>query len=266
MLRAAYATTDACILPLSTRYTATLAAEVLVSEPTEPMEIDLEVEEPEGKEIRLPCPSCANVTFHRVVVSARLSEWYRLEGYHQTSWYQVVQCQGCRTLSFRKVTSDNDSFFYDEMKGEHIPVERESLFPPRVNGRRQLVGAYLLPFTVYSIYKETVVSLANDSPILAGIGIRALVEAVCKERKASGRTLEKQIDDLVIQGVLTSDGAEILHSLRLMGNLAAHEAKPHTESEILIGLDVVENLLDTVYLIPRKADSLPKRQSGSSAI
>lgn len=229
------------------------------------IDIDLEIENLDNNETRLPCPSCTNVSFHRVVVSAKLDKFHEREGYHQTSRYQVVQCQGCKDLSFRVLTVDNHSYFYDERTGEPIQAQHESLFPPRVKGRRQLSGSHLLPFTVSSIYKETATALANESPILAGIGIRALVEAVCTERSASGHSLEKQIDDLVQQGVLTSPGAEILHSLRLMGNLAAHEAKPHTEGELLVGMDVVENLLNSVYLIPKKAASLPRRESGQSA-
>ena len=51
--------------------------------------------------------------------------------------------------------------------------------------------------------------------------MRALVEAVCMEKSASGNNIEKRIDDLVNKGVLTTEGADILHSIRLIGNKAA---------------------------------------------
>jgi hypothetical protein len=60
-------------------------------------------------------------------------------------------------------------------------------------------------------------------------------------------------------GVLTNDGATILHSLRNMGNDAAHEVKPHREEELKVAFDVVENLLESVYLLPLKAKKLPKK-------
>ena len=229
------------------------------------MEVDISIEEPKDEDLRLPCPACTASTFHKVLLSAKRSERFDPAGYHVDIWFQVVQCQGCRTLSFRRLVVDSDDYQYDQIAGEYVAVERESLYPSRVEGRRQLPDAHYLPFTVSSLYKETLAALANDSPILAGIGIRALVEAVCKERNASGRNLEKRIDDLVTLGVLTASGSEILHSLRLVGNEAAHEAKPHTKNELLVGMDVVENLLNTVYLIPKKADSLPKRQTDQSA-
>ena len=91
--------------------------------------------------------------------------------------------------------------------------------------------------------------------------MRAIVETVCKDRNAKGRSLELQIDDLVTQGVMTKDGAGILHSLRLMGNAAAHEVKPHRAEDLRVAMDVVEHVLVGVYLIPKRAAKLPRRTS-----
>ena len=229
------------------------------------MEIDIQTQEPGDQDLRLACSTCSSSTFHKVLASVKRSEWFDPAGYHVDMWFQVVQCQGCKNLSFRRLVIDHEDFQFNQLTQEYEAAERESLYPSRVEGRRQLPDAHYLPFTVSSLYKETLTALANDSPILAGIGLRALVEAVCKERNASGGNLESKIDDLVTQGVLTASGSEILHSLRIVGNKAAHEAKPHSKNELLIGMDVVENLLNTVYLIPKKADTLPKRQSSQTA-
>jgi hypothetical protein len=60
-------------------------------------------------------------------------------------------------------------------------------------------------------------------------------------------------------GVLTKENADILHSLRNMGNDAAHLVIPHSEEELNVAFDVVENLLYSVYLLPLKAKKLPKK-------
>ncbi len=60
-------------------------------------------------------------------------------------------------------------------------------------------------------------------------------------------------------GVLTTDGPSNLHCLRIMGNQAAHEVKPHSEADLSIAFDVVEHLLEGVYILPKKATKLPKR-------
>ena len=67
------------------------------------------------------------------------------------------------------------------------------------------------------IYKEAIVALTNHAPILAGLGLRALLETVCKERSATGDTLFKKIDSLVASKVLTPTSATILHKIRTLG-------------------------------------------------
>jgi len=65
------------------------------------------------------------------------------------------------------------------------------------------------------------------------------------------------------KGVLTTEGAEILHSTRLLGNLAAHEVKAHSIEELSAAMDVAEHLLTSVYVLPKRALSLPKRKKRS---
>jgi hypothetical protein len=93
------------------------------------------------------------------------------------------------------------------------------------------------------------------------MGIRALVEAVCNERAASGKDLASKIDSLASIGLLTADSTEFLHGLRLMGNDAAHEAKRYSEDDLLLALEVAEHLLTNAYIIPARAKKLPKRRS-----
>ncbi len=93
----------------------------------------------------------------------------------------------------------------------------------------------------------------NEQSVLAGVGIRTLIEAVCKNKKTLGTDLFRQIDGLVSQGLLTAEGAKILHKIRSLGNAAAHEIKPHTPEQLGLALDVVEHLLQGVYVLPHHA-------------
>lgn len=64
-----------------------------------------------------------------------------------------------------------------------------------------------------------------------------------------------KIDYLVKQGVLTTEGATILHKIRTLGNNAAHEVKPHDYVELGLALDVIDHLLQGVYILPYHANS-----------
>jgi hypothetical protein len=176
-----------------------------------------------------------------------------------TIWedFQIVQCRGCDSLSFRKDFRSTDEFGVGEERGGEILLGHEEIYPPRVVGRPIVDRFHLLPHEVKAIYLETHKALCSQQPVLTGIGIRALIETVCKERVIPGRNLAERIDGLVDAGVLTKSGAEILHKLRTMGNLAAHEVRPHSESELGMAFGVVDHLLLGVYILPSMSNSLP---------
>jgi hypothetical protein len=70
------------------------------------------------------------------------------------------------------------------------------------------------------------------------------------------RHLEDKIDALVELGVLAPKQAEFLNVHRFLGNDAAHEMTPPPASEIIAALDILENLLRTIYELPHVAAGL----------
>lgn len=129
----------------------------------------------------------------------------------------------------------------------YVDSERHLLFPPRLEGRRRLDLS--LPPEVEAIYTETYWALCGDSPILAGIGIRAIVEIVCRKKGARKGSLERKIDRLVDLGVLSKNDAKALHRLRDLGNYAAHEVKAPTDESLDIAMNVAEHLLRQIFYL-----------------
>lgn len=74
--------------------------------------------------------------------------------------------------------------------------------------------------------------------------------------------LEQRIEGLVSQGVLTKDGAELLHGLRIMGNQAALEVKPYSMQDLNTAMDVIDYVLTGVYILSEKAADLPRHGTG----
>lgn len=206
---------------------------------------------------RLACENCLTETRHTVLVSVDVSGQALDWDYYFNEKFQIVQCLGCETISFCKRHSNSEEVFWDEEESKEIVLDRVEVYPSRVAGRRKLWRVQFLPPDVLRIYEETHTALCNKQPVLAGIGIRALVETVCKEKAAAGGNLEKKIDSLVDMKVLTEAGARTLHNLRILGNLAAHEVKPQSEEKLGIAMDVIEHLLNDVYILPKMAEKLP---------
>ena len=212
-------------------------------------------------EIWIACSQCATHTAHKVVSAISYNTGYDTghDIIHYWGICQIVMCQGCKECSFRKVTWDSETLGYDSKYNSPVPIEKEEVFPNRRAGRKPIVDMWRVPEPIRSIYKETDQALSNNQYILTGIGVRSIVEAICKDKQSSGKKLEEMIDDLVTKGVLTQEGAEILHSTRLMGNKAAHEVKVHSGDELATAMEVVEHLMIGAYILPKKASELPKR-------
>lgn len=217
------------------------------------------VKSPQGRDVWLPCGTCGNVTCHHAITLVETSDSSPDGDIQVWSEYMTVQCGGCKSVSFCVQSScSEDRIFNPETEKEELVVTSR-VYPNRIAGRAQLEHAYLLPHVIYKVYEETRSALASDQPVLAGIGIRAIIETVCKDRAAAGKDLMQKIDDLAAKGVVTLDGAKILHSLRFMGNEAAHEVKAHSQADLLTALDVAEYLLKGVYILPKLASDLPKK-------
>lgn len=170
--------------------------------------------------------------------------------------HQIIQCLGCKTISFRKASSNSEDWVQTSYDGDGEYVVDESIYPSRVDGIKGLGDdTHYLPTNVRRIYDETLQALSNQSPVLAGIGLRALLETVCKEKSATGHDLLKKIDSLVSASVLTPASAAILHKIRTLGNLAAHEVKPHSDRQLGLAMNIVEHLLKDVYILPKQAES-----------
>jgi hypothetical protein len=220
-----------------------------------------ETEIPDLKISAIPCGSCDRETRHKVLAETKV-HWEYGQGMVDV-WcnYQIVQCQGCLTISFCDISACSDDEIYEGDGTSYLPEIRK-FYPSRIAGRPQMQEVQLLPFGVQQIYEEAHGALCAELQIMAGFGIRAIVEAVCKEREVRGSNLKERIDSLADAGFITPEGAKIFHHLRFMGNAAAHDMKAHAPSEMNAAFDVIEYLLQGVYVLPRQAEMLPRRKDG----
>jgi hypothetical protein len=210
---------------------------------------------------RVVCRSCKASTWHEVLRSFKVHN-HEEEGESPGHIaYMVLRCRGCNSdISFGMETYDAYEQYQHQQNSP--PWEEYSppivLYPNRMEGRPPIAYSEHLPQQVRSIYTEAHAALCSNLPVLAGVGLRGIVETVCKDQKAKGRNLEKKIHSLKKLGLIPASGATVLHSLRFMGNKAAHEATAHTVEELQRAFEVVEYLLSGVYIIPKRAESLPK--------
>lgn len=91
-------------------------------------------------------------------------------------------------------------------------VKFEDYYPNPEKSRTGLSDDHLLPEKLQRIYTETLSALNGNNPVLTGIGLRAIIETVCKDQAATGKTLYYQINSLVEQSVITKEGQKYFTS------------------------------------------------------
>jgi Domain of unknown function (DUF4145) len=217
--------------------------------------IKYQINKTEAEEYSLLCIKCSGKTAHKVISSLGVYGDEEHMGAFICGWTtenQIVQCLGCKSISFRIASTNSED--YDPEDG--TPWIQEILFPSRVEGIKGLGSqTRYLPLNIRRIYDETLIALSSNAPVLAGIGLRALLETVCKEKQAHGKNLQEKIDSLSKAGALTPNSAAILHRIRTLGNAAAHEVKPHNNKQLSLAMDIVEHLLKDVYILPKQVES-----------
>jgi hypothetical protein len=233
-----------------------------------------------NQERLIDCVGCNHTTSHRVLKSANISGQDDENG---VSWwvdYEIIQCNGCKNISFLHRTTSTEDIDYNT--GQLLPYIR--VYPQRVSGRKPLEDNFALPDKVRSIYQETHQALCSQQPILTQIGVRALLEAICDdrylaqeladtyrmiqifepsdddERKKYGEvterlrrtSLDKKINHLRDTGILTAEWADIMHEIRLAGNDAAHRGETQTFQVSAAQMEAIEHLLNGIYILPKR--------------
>ena len=196
------------------------------------------------------CRTCGRETHHSVL--AEHSESYRGDDVCDID-HQIVICRGCDTISFRKVYSDLESGYPDENGEWDIPVEI-TIYPKPLEGHQELQDLYVVPIIVKKVYSEILLAIQEEANVLAGLGLRAAIEAVCNDQNIAGKNLEVRISKLATEGLISKKDAERLHGIRFMGNDAAHDIKAPKDEALRVALQIVEHLIASVYILEKKAN------------
>jgi hypothetical protein len=211
------------------------------------------VQKVDSKKIWVACQRCEKETQHQPLTKVTESDESPDGDIQVWNDYLTLVCGGCNTISFCIASKCSEG--RDPYTGE-FDVSYQ-LHPSRVAGRPQMRAVRSLPHAIYQIYQETHEALCSKKPILAGIGIRAILESLCKVKGVVGRNLEIKIDNLAEMGLIARDSANFLHRIRSLGNKAAHEVAAHSDLELAAAMEIVEQLLQAVFVLPVLASSLP---------
>ncbi|WP_159453546.1 DUF4145 domain-containing protein [Geoanaerobacter pelophilus] len=166
-------------------------------------------------------------------------------------------CAGCDSgtleeyyvfdITYNDFASPVDSQYYPERKELHVEDKKFKQLPEKLN----------------NIYRETLKAYNNKLSVLCALGIRSLIEGICANKSVAGRDLQGKINNMVSIS-LPQNIANNLHSLRFIGNEAAHELTAPTLYELKLAIEICEDLLNFFYELDYKAHKLTSSRTLSN--
>jgi len=207
------------------------------------------------KTINTHCNDCSKTTNHNVLFYKReitVDDFFRKNSRFYKSYkdYMAVQCCGCNELSFliRNLDMSNSGIYNGlDYFDENFPSNEYELDVSTLNEDEVEV----LPKILRQLYEEVEGAFFEESAILAGVGLRMLVEAICLQQKIPGNNLQSQIPKLHAAGLISANEIPILDKLRKIGNISVHEIKGFSIDKLQYALDIINHVLRSIYILPK---------------
>lgn len=195
--------------------------------------------------VKNTCNSCMQETWHTVEGTHKYTN--DPDDYHCLVVHSVVKCRGCDTVSFRREFHDIDGAYLNDQGDWEVSIDVTNY--PRV--KKGSIKTDDLPKVVKEIYTETCSAYRDEAFTLAGMGFRATIEAICNHQGIVGKELSNRINNLAVKGLISKKDSSRLHSIRFLGNDAAHDIKKPSIENLDAALVIVEHLIATVYTLDR---------------
>ncbi len=222
--------------------------------------------------IKVSCRSFKQMTSHTVLSAVSRTGYEEGPEIHWEIVYQIVECNGCQTVTFRKRTANSDDVV-QVGKTEFEQVYGEILYPSFNDNTIEQKSYRNLPIRLQNIYKEIIETYNCRLWLMCAAGLRAAVEGICMEKgvskgpveiiKQDGSTevknrksLEGKISGLYKKELLTKHHASTLHQHRFLGNNAVHELDIPDEKELLLAIQILEHTLENIFELPVKSQRL----------
>jgi hypothetical protein len=199
------------------------------------------------------CRNCRRSTRHEVL-DEHIDDGDP-NAYRERTFWQIVRCLGCFSFGFRREHADYEMVTFG-LSNEPEMETTVHCYPQYLRDHVGIDAVNYLPKSLRIVYTQTVRALADGSTVLAGIGLRACIEALCNHLNVAGRNLEKRIDQLFKAGLVSSQDRRRLHAIRFLGNDAAHEIVVPSSDDLRTALDIVEHTLNSVFVLEQRSRDL----------
>jgi len=192
----------------------------------------------------------------------------------------MLQCAGCRTISMGRFTQyfddgSVDAEYYPSPVSRKKPSWLRSFEMAEKDAPKNAAKdaplselPWLQPFAFDMAEKHAPLSeLLNEiyqtvdggQHRLAVMGIRALLEQVMIAKVGDLKTFEEKLNTFHSKGFISLLQRDALNKILEVGHAATHRGFKPTDEELSLTLDIVENILGTIYHDAKESEKLTKR-------
>jgi hypothetical protein len=206
-------------------------------------------------ETKIMCKVCQCETWHNVLNKAFSGYNDEESGIWEENTFYTLQCLGCDNVCLL-----NQYIFSENTNPETgNPDVQKFIYPSPYKGDREPIDRiYDAPKNVSLVYGETIKAFNSGLMILAGIGVRSIIETISIEQKIVVWGIETKIKEMVKQNIITVEGAKLLRLVKDIGNITAHEIKKQHHDDLALCIDIVEGVIRTLYILPKEAEHTRK--------
>ena len=203
-----------------------------------------------GKEEKIEvviCFHCGNKTSHKQLhihtqkVPLGIHEPTDYKELEADNYILFFECSTCKGITVK-------SLFSEEIDDPNeVDMDRVTTLYPN-----QKEFPKSMPDTIVKTYREAL-RVKKISPISFSLLIRKALEALCEDQKAEGKNLNEKVKFIVKTMKLPEKFAEMIDSIRVLGNMGAHKidfaiTPRQTDSLDYFFIAIVEY----VYIAPQK--------------
>jgi hypothetical protein len=196
---------------------------------------------------RIHCNLCHGKTDHRLLKTAQGNTGSEAYDDGHVWWetrFDVLQCCGCGEAVLRRL------YMFSEFEEPDVRY-----FPPRVS-RHSPQWAKELPWDLMLVLDEIYHSLDANNRRLPMMGARTLLDMMIVEKVGDLGTFAAGLKALEEAGFVSSKNREILEAVLDAGSAAAHRGHAAKMENVNTTMDIVENMLHAIYVLPDAAQKL----------
>lgn len=204
------------------------------------------------------CNRCTGKRQHELLFSKTINWHEKVDenfGIDGGDTYELLKCCGCNDVQFRHTNWFSEDF--DPDTGQAIQHIKHYPPPTLRDKPKWLYANYLSSSEIFTtelkeplenLINEIYVSLQNDAPQLALLGIRALLEAVMLDKIADQGSFKENIKSFQKAGFISLKQKEALEPVLEAGHAAMHRGYKPAPHEVASLMDITESIIETIYI------------------